>query len=120
MSRLLAGLAAVLFLLLPGACTDGALERASRSYRDRQDLASLEVLHSHLAQGLPRVEVERLLGEPDYSPIDGQYYYGSAPPPPGGDHGEPEAPVGLVVDYRDASGEVTDQLQSFALRPIAE
>jgi hypothetical protein len=57
---------------------------------------------------MPRVEVERMLGAPDYSPVEGQYYYSSDR------HNQ-----GLVVDYR-LDGQMTDRLQDFTLGPIGE
>ena len=114
--------ALLVFFCLIGlaACGEPGLEEASRSYRETQDFASLEILHAHLTKGMPRPEVERLLGEPDYSPTDGQYYYGSDRTAPQGEDGTPGSTIGLVVDYRDGSGAVTNELQSFDLRPIGE
>jgi hypothetical protein len=57
---------------------------------------------------MPRAEVEQLLGEPDYSPTDGQYYYSSN-----------RNKLGLVVDYR-IDGEATSQLQRFGMETLGE
>ena len=70
---------------------------------------------------MARTNVIDLLGEPDYSPLAGQYYYSS-------DrwetvqHGKKEMqiPVGLLIDYRDDQGRVTEQLQKFLLGRIGE
>jgi hypothetical protein len=98
-----------------------SLTDASASYRNQRDYASLATIHSHLAKEMPRTEVERLLGEPDYSPTEGQYYYSSdrkeASTSPAD---RPPATLGLVVDYRDANGAVTNRLQRFTLGPIGE
>lgn len=52
---------------------------------------------------MKKTEVEALLGEPDYSPTDGQYNYSSS-----------ERNRILVVDYR-LDTQVTDRLQHFEL-----
>jgi outer membrane protein assembly factor BamE (lipoprotein component of BamABCDE complex) len=94
-------------------------EEASASYKQNKDYASLEQIYSKLSNGMQRMEVERLLGEPDYSPIDGQYYYSTDR----SDYSEEqkrEVAAGLVVDYRDKNGDVTDTLQEYWLGVIAE
>ncbi len=105
------------FLLLPLSAGGGQeLAPAVDSWRQRKDTASLEVIHRHLRRGMPQVEVEGLLGEPDYSPIEGQQYYASrrdkteqsGPPPT------------LVVDYRDAQGRLTSVLHEFWLGAVGE
>ena len=48
--------------------------------------------------GMSYLEVVELLGEPDYSPIVGQYYHST-----GGNcttDGGPDAPCGFVLEYR--------------------
>ncbi len=60
-------------------CGCGSVEKASQHYRQHRDYASLNVLSNHLHKGIPRKEVEDLLGEPDYSPTEGQYHYVSDP-----------------------------------------
>ncbi len=98
------------------------LEQASRSYKEQRDYVSLEIIHWHLRKGMVRTKVEELLGgEADYSPIEGQDYYSS-------DRHEAErrgeeqidTPVGLVVDYQDEQGVLTDRLQEFRLGRIGE
>ena len=93
---------------------------SSASYRQRHDFESLSRLLGHIRLGMTRAEVERLLGPPTYSPIEGQYYYVAA------DRRTPEGtPVGLVVDYRRTdprSGEeiASGRLETFWLGPIGE
>src|SRR4030095_16106972 len=59
-------------------CADpGALANASRSYQERGDYASLKILAEHLRQGMPRHEVEALLGPPGLEPAGGHSVYGS-------------------------------------------
>jgi hypothetical protein len=71
---------------------------------------------------MKRTVVEDLLGEPDYSPVEGQYYYSSDRK----DYVEAEGTkdtqvtIGLVIDYRDNNGVVTEQLQTFQIGPIGE
>jgi len=94
---------------------------ASARYKNQRDYASLATIHSHLFKGMPRAEVEHLLGEPDYSPTEGQYYYSSDRKEAStGAADRPPATLGLVVDYRDANGAVTNRLQRFTLGPIGE
>ncbi len=97
------------------------LKQASRSYKAQRDYASLEVLSTHLRKGMACSKVEDLLGQADYSPVAGQYYYSS-------DRRETvhqgkeqvSIPVGMVVDCRNEQGELTDQLQTFRLGRIGE
>ncbi|MCI5223165.1 MAG: hypothetical protein D3924_10940 [Candidatus Electrothrix sp. AR4] len=107
-------------MLLLG-CDTQDLEQVSTRYKAHRDYASLEVIHRHLRQGMARTKVEGLMGEADYSPIAGQYYYSS-------DRQETErrgkeqvtVSIGLVVDYRDEQGGLTEQLQAFRLGRIGE
>jgi len=97
------------------------LELASRSYKAHRGYASLEIIHRYLHKGMMRSKVEELLGEADYSPIKGQYYYSSDRSEVVGSGKERmNVPVGLVVDYRDEQGNLTGQLQSFWLGRIGE
>jgi outer membrane protein assembly factor BamE (lipoprotein component of BamABCDE complex) len=107
-------------ILLAGCLASfSTLENASENYKLNKNYASLEAIYRTFTKGMLRQEVETLLGDPDYSPIDGQYYYSS-------DHSEysedqqRDIGVGLVVDYRDSDGNVTDRLQDFWLGSIAE
>lgn len=93
---------------------------ASASYRQRHDFESLSRLLGHVRLGMTKAEVEKLLGPPTYSPIEGQSYYVAA------DRRTPEGtPVGLVVDYRRTdprTGEeiASGRLETFWLGPIGE
>ena len=108
----------IVAMVLLSACGATPLEEASRSYQANRDYVSLETIFSQLSPGMVRGEVERLLGEADYSPTVGQFYYAS-------DRrdvdGNPDgSPVGLVVDYRDGNGGVTDMLYDAWIGPIGE
>jgi outer membrane protein assembly factor BamE (lipoprotein component of BamABCDE complex) len=118
MNRFLQLSIAVIFL---AGCATGlsSLEHASEDYRHNRGYTSLETICNVFYIGMPRSEVERLLGAPDYSPIDGQYYYSSDRSVESQDQGG-SVSTGLVVDYRDASGNVTDTLHEFTLGPIGE
>ncbi len=102
------------------------LKQAGRSYKAQRDYASLETVHRHLRKGMARSKMEELLGEPDYSPVEGQEYYSSDRRETAGSGKEKEQvkqidmPVGLIVDYRDEQGELTGQVQTFRLGRIGE
>ncbi|MCP4117004.1 MAG: hypothetical protein GY737_16690 [Desulfobacteraceae bacterium] len=70
----------ILFLtaLLVG-CPAGlsSIEMDSAKYKFDKDYKRLEIIPPPPKE-MSLKEVERLLGEPDHSPIDGQYYYFSA------------------------------------------
>jgi hypothetical protein len=103
-------------LAASGVPAEGELMQASTSYRQQRDSSSLERIHHALYRGMRRVEVEGLLGEPDYSPLEGQYYYASRW---NQEAREDPAPT-LVVDYRDAQGEPTVTLHDFWLGEVGE
>ena len=112
----------IVFLLLVGCNTQAQeLEPASRSYKAHRDYVSLAVISVHLHKGMARIKVIDLLGEPDYSPLAGQYYY-SSDRRNTVQHGKKEMqiPVGLVIDYRDDQGRVTELVQKFLLGRIGE
>jgi hypothetical protein len=74
-----------------------------------------------LKVGMPRAKVEEILGEPDYSPVEGQYYYSS------NRENSKGVIVGLVVEYRrteyrgsDIHTAITGRLESFRLMAIGE
>lgn len=99
------------------------LEQASISYKKHRDYASLKKIFLHLTKGMKRPDVERLLGEPEHSPIDGLFYYSSDRMASLRNEGAPpdmKAVVGVVLDYRDEKGVITDRLQKFWIGPIGE
>jgi hypothetical protein len=100
---------AIVLMVASVAISCGAtLDRTAADYRQNKSEASLASVAKSLRKGMPRTEVERLLGVPDYSPTVGQFYYSSE-----------RDNYGLVVDYR-RDGHVTDQLQEFSLGTIGE
>jgi outer membrane protein assembly factor BamE (lipoprotein component of BamABCDE complex) len=107
----LVGFAAVVWLAGAGPLP---LPEASQCYKATRDLACLSAIASHLQTGMDRQEVERILGEPDYSPTDGLYYYSANEPNRG------PSTKGLIVEYRDQFGAVTDELQEFSLERLLE
>ena len=107
----------VVFLLALAGCNNAALDAASREYQAERSYRSLVTLHAALELGMPRDQVEGLLGPPEYSPIDGQVYYGSDARDESRD---PPATIGLVLDYRDSTGTDRGTLQSIRLGPIRE
>ncbi|KPJ87743.1 MAG: hypothetical protein AMJ53_17680 [Gammaproteobacteria bacterium SG8_11] len=120
MIRILWVLISVSFVLV--ACADQSVQQASASYKKNHDYASLERIVAHLNKGMKREKVENLLGEPDYSPTEGQYYYSSdrREAIEGTDQGTREVSVGLVVEYRDKNENLTNELQEFQLGAIGE
>lgn len=113
---------ALIALVGESGCASNIVEEASADYKVTRSLESLTVLESYLEPGMPRTEVDALLGEPDYSSIEGQYYYLSdrEAPPPDARASRPPVPVGLVVEYRTDAGEITQTLQSKRFGPIGE
>ena len=112
----------IVLLLLVGCNTQAQeLASASRRYKAHRDYASLEVISRHLRKGMAQTEVEELLGEADYSPLAGQYYY-SSDRRETAQHGKKEMqiPVGLIIDYQDEQGRVTKRVQTFQLGQIGE
>ncbi len=94
---------------------------AGDSYKAHRDYASLEIIYRYLSKGMEQGAVEELLGEPDYSPIEGQYYYSSElrKIEIRGEE-QVEVSVGLIVDYRNEQGILTDKLQSFQMGSLGE
>jgi hypothetical protein len=93
----------------------------SARYKTIRDYRSLKLLVKRLKVGMPPSKVEEILGEPDYSPVDGQYYYSS------NRENSKGVTIGLVVEYRkteyrggDIHTVITGKLESFRLMPIAE
>ena len=70
--------------------------------------ANLEKLAEQLKQGMLKINVEKILGMPDYSPIDGLYYYSAKNSP------------SLIIDYRNQQDEITNKLQLFWLAEVEE
>ena len=112
----------VLVILPLSSCTTLSLEQASINYKKYHDYASLETIYRHLAKGMRRTEAEHLLGEPDYSPIEGQCYYSSdrEEDSANGNDGHSKVPVGIILDYRDKKGVSTGKIQTFQMGPIGE
>jgi hypothetical protein len=70
--------------------------------------------------GMSQAEVERILGKPDYSPIEGQHYFGTGGECPLEDSGR-FAPCGVIADFRRASdSRLTGSLQSCTWGAIGE
>ena len=111
----------LILVLLPGCANSGLLEQASETYKTSHDHQSLKIIFGKLSKGMSRKNVEKLLGEPGYSPTEGQHYYlcNKKESPNGGIDNE-QIPIGVVVDYRDQSGELTNKLQDFWIGPIGE
>ena len=93
----------------------------SARYKKSRDYQSLKIFIKRLKVGMPRAKVEEILGEPDYSPVEGQYYYSSNRKNSKG------VIIGLVVEYRkteyrddDIHTVITEKLESFRLMPIGE
>src|SRR5687767_13368925 len=51
------------------------VKQYSESYKKNQDYRSLRALMMYLKKGMPQSEVEKLLGEPIATPVEGQHYY---------------------------------------------
>ena len=86
---------------------------AGRAFRQQHDYENLQKLLGRLRLGMSKSEVELLLGQPDYSPIEGQYYYHTS------DRVTPEGtPIGLVVDYRRTNVRTGEEIQSGKLESL--
>ena len=109
----------LIVLLSSCAATNSSVETASAEFKQYKSYDNLQILHERLFIGMHQSEVIRLLGEPDYSPIEGQYYY-STDRYEYYEEQDREVPVGLVVDYRDEKGIVTENLHEFWLGKIGE
>jgi hypothetical protein len=77
------------------------------------------VCGSWLTISPPLQKVEALLGEPDYSPSEGIYYF-SSDRREYSKEAERELTIGLVVEFRDSDGKVTGRVESWRLGPIGE
>lgn len=114
-------LMAVIFIAILTSCTAAAsqVETASIEYKQYINYESLQKIHDKLFVGMNQSEVVRLLGEPDYSPIEGQYYY-STDRYEYSEEQDREVTVALVVDYRKEDGKITEKLHDFWLGKISE
>jgi hypothetical protein len=103
-------------------CGSGKFEPAGCTVEGPQDLMPPKVAKIRL--GISKHELEGVLGEPDDSPVEGQYRFGT-----GGDcpleGGVRLAPCGLVAEFRRFPGGrrdavLTDSLQSCFWGAIGE
>jgi len=103
-------------------CTDQILTNTIQSYKTNRDYTSLQLIYKKLSNGLSRTEVDSLLGKPDYSPTEGQYYYLSDQkvPPEKNMESDLTVPVGIVIDFRDKNGDETKYIQGLSIGPIGE
>lgn len=105
--------------LLVGCASNRSIENASANYKAKKDYKSLETLYNHLSENRSRQEADRLLGEPDISPIEGLFFYAST-------HSKysivqsQDVIYGLVVDYRNKNGMVTRKIQALWIGPMDE
>ena len=105
-----------------GCTGEITVAQASDSYKVNRDYTSLKVIYTALSKGMSRKKVQSLLGEPEYSPTEGQYYYLSdhREQANGNSLSEQKFPAGIVVDYRNQNLELTDSLQDYWMGPIGE
>ncbi|MCB9654898.1 MAG: hypothetical protein H6729_12290 [Deltaproteobacteria bacterium] len=103
----------------PAATVAPATAQASVEYKAMHTLGSLMVLLNSLHIGTPRHAVDAYLGEATYSPVEGQNYYATDAYMKA-DEGDREVPLGLVLDFRNKDGEVTERVTSIDFGPIAE
>jgi len=109
-----------LFLTISSIAIAGVeLENASIDYKQNVSYKSLSIITNHLSEGMRKSEVEKLLGDADYSPTDGLFYYSSDKREISEISGR-KTIIGLVIDYRNSKGEVTEELQNFKLGFIGE
>jgi len=103
------------------AATPKGVAQASERYKRDRDYLSLLTVFQYLKAGMARSKVEALLGEPDYSPIDGQYYYFGAGAKCSHGSQAPDAPCGVVIEYRSyPDGTLRNTLQSSFFGAIGE
>jgi len=71
---------------------------------------------------MSRTKVDALLGNFDYSPTEGQYYYLSdyKVSPEQGMESDLTVPVGIVIDFRDKNGDETENIHRLSIGPIGE
>ena len=112
----------VLVLLLSCGCS---VEKASQSYRTNHDYESLKILCDQLHKDMPRAKVKELLGEPNYSPKDREYWYSSDQMASYGDYVIPHTLVVTYyykVEYGDegVATKCNFMLESFKMYPAEE
>ncbi|WP_086930275.1 hypothetical protein [Agarilytica rhodophyticola] len=100
-----------LLIILVG-CNASMSARESANYSTEKSLAQIQAVHNKLSIGMTKQEVDALLGNPDYSPEDGKYYYASSEKLYLSSE-EKELSVGLVIEYRNKDGSVSESLQNF-------
>lgn len=117
-AKFYSGFLIVCLLLLSGCdfFVGEDIKQASTQYQQTQDIDSLQTLHKQLKQGMPRSDVEALLGVAQYSPTEGVDYYPAAKDSPQ----QQSANTGLVVEYLNERDEFTDQVQRFWLGELSE
>ncbi len=109
----------LIFVLMGCQVSSSSLNESGENYKQTNSYTSLQEIYKNLYQGMNRDDVISLLGAPDYSPTEGQYYYSSNETEFSEQQGR-AVPVGLIVDYRDSDHALTEQLQQFWLGPIGE
>lgn len=85
-----------------------------------ETLAPLQLAKIHL--GMSKRELQTVLGEPDYSPSEGLFYFSTGKDCPLGDENRVAA-CGVIASFRTLSGSVlkiTDTLQSCSWGAIGE
>lgn len=95
------------------------LETAGKNYRQHKDFASIEIINRTLSKGMPRRNIEKLLGTPDYAPTNGLFYYSTNKTVFDKTHNH-KVNIGLIVDYRDKNSNPTETLQNFSIEQIGE
>lgn len=112
-------IAMCLCALLISCATSQLVENASVNYKTTKDYKSLETIYNYLMENRTRHEAHRLLGTPDDSPHVGVHHYAS-------NHSKfsiaqnQHVLYGLIVDYRDKNGMVTEIIQALWLGPMVE
>ena len=111
----------IICVLMLVACTNTneSLTQYSKIYKKTKNYNSLEMIYNSLNMGDNRDKIENLLGEPDYSPIEGLYYY-SSDKESYSDEQQRYVPVGVVLDYRGQDGIITNTLQKYSIGIIEE
>lgn len=81
-----------------------SVPETSACYIRLKDKTCFFKLYAHLKIGMRREDVQRLMGEADYSPIDGQVRYSVR-----------STGVSLVIEYRDRTGIDTGRIVGYRL-----